>query len=70
LSARSVESQQHEANFEEKQMLTWIVVVVLYVAGMGLFHILGGLSAAGEAIENWGRASAADREEHVSPSSC
>jgi hypothetical protein len=70
LSARSVESQQHEANFEEKQMLTWIVVVVLYAAGMGLFHILGGLSAAGEAIENWGRASAADREEHVSPSSC
>jgi hypothetical protein len=37
---------------------------------MGLFHILGGLSAAGEAIENWGRASAADREEHLSPSSC
>jgi hypothetical protein len=70
LSARSVESQQHEANFEEKEMLTWIVVAVLYAVGMGLFHILGGLSAAGEAIENWGRASAADREEHVSPSSC
>jgi hypothetical protein len=49
-------------------MLTWIVVLVLYAVGMGLFHILGGLSAAGEAIENWGRASA-DREEQLSPSS-
>jgi hypothetical protein len=65
---RSVESQQREANFEEKHMLTWIVVLVLYAVGMGLFHILGGLNAAGEAIENWGRASAADREEQLSPS--
>jgi hypothetical protein len=50
-------------------MLTWIVVLVLYAVGMGLFHILGGLSAAGEAIENWGRASAAEREQQLSPSS-
>lgn len=49
-------------------MLTWIVVVALYAVGMGLFHFLGGLSAAGEAIENWGRASAAGREQEISPS--
>jgi hypothetical protein len=51
-------------------MFTWIVVVGLYAVGMGLFHILGGLSSAGEAIENWGRASAAGREEQLSPGSC
>jgi hypothetical protein len=50
-------------------MLTWIVVVVLYAVGMGLFHIFGGLRAAGEAIENWGRAHAAGGEDQLSPSS-
>jgi hypothetical protein len=49
-------------------MLTWIVVLVLYAVGMGLFHIFGGLRAAGDAIENWGRASAAGREEQLSSS--
>jgi hypothetical protein len=49
-------------------MLTWIVVIALYAVGMGLFHIFGGLSSAGEAIENWGRANAAGREEQPSPS--
>jgi len=37
----------------------WIVVVVLYVLGMGCFHLLGGLRAAGEALRNWGHASTA-----------
>ena len=50
-------------------MLGWIVVLVLYAVGMGLFHIFGGLRAAGEAIDNWGRASSAGREQQLSPSS-
>jgi hypothetical protein len=49
-------------------MLTWIVVIALYAVGIGLFHILGGLSAAGEAIESWGRAHA-HRHEQLSSSS-
>jgi hypothetical protein len=50
-------------------MWEWIVIVGLYALGMGLFHVFGGLHAAGEAIENWGRASAASRAEHLSTSS-
>jgi hypothetical protein len=49
-------------------MWGWIVVLVLYAVGMGLFHLLGGIRAAGEAIENWGRASSASRAEQLSPS--
>ena len=37
--------------------MSWIVVVVLYVAGIGMFHLLGGLGAAGEALQEWGRRS-------------
>jgi hypothetical protein len=37
-------------------MSQWIVVAVLYVLGMGCFHLLGGLGAAGEAFSRWGRA--------------
>jgi hypothetical protein len=47
-------------------MLGWIVVLVLYAVGMGLFHVLGGIRAAGEAIENWSRANASARAEHAS----
>lgn len=50
-------------------MWEWILIVGLYALGMGLFHIFGGLRAAGEAIENWGRASSARHEEQLSPSS-
>jgi hypothetical protein len=39
-------------------MSGWIVVVVLYVLGIGLFHVLGGLSAAAEWLEGWGARSA------------
>jgi hypothetical protein len=49
-------------------MWGWIVVLVLYAVGMGLFHVLGGIRAAGEAIENWGRASSAKHDEQLSPS--
>jgi hypothetical protein len=36
-------------------MLSWIWIPVLYVAGFGLFGVLGGISAAGDAISRWGR---------------
>jgi hypothetical protein len=50
-------------------MWGWLLVLVLYAVGMGLFHVLGGIRAAGEAIENWGRASSAGRAQQASPSS-
>jgi hypothetical protein len=37
-------------------MWSWIIVIVLYLLGMGLFHILGGLAASAEAIRGWGEA--------------
>lgn len=50
-------------------MWQWIVIVVLYALGMGFFHLLGGLGAAAEAIERWGRASSAGRQKQPSTSS-
>ena len=35
--------------------MSWIVVIVLYLLGIGLFHVLGGLGAAGDALREWGR---------------
>jgi hypothetical protein len=46
-------------------MFEWIVIVVLYVVGMAFFHILGGLGAAADALERWGRASAGLRTRHA-----
>jgi hypothetical protein len=37
-------------------MSNWIVVVVLYLLGMGLFHLLGGLAAAADVLRRWGEA--------------
>ena len=34
-----------------------IVIVFLYVLVLGLFRILGGIAAAGDAFREWGRAS-------------
>jgi hypothetical protein len=42
-------------------MTSWIVVAVLYVLGIGLFQLLGGLGAAAEAFRRWGRSSAERR---------
>jgi hypothetical protein len=39
-----------------------IVVVSLYVLGMGLFQVLGGLGAAAEVLKSWGRASSTVRQ--------
>ena len=41
--------------------MSWIVVVVLYLVGIGLFHLLGGLAAASDALREWGRWSASTR---------
>ena len=38
-------------------MRDWIVILVLYVVVLFGFRALGGLRAAGEAIERWGRSS-------------
>jgi hypothetical protein len=46
---------------------TWIIVGSLYLLGMGLFALLGGLASAGEAFRQWGESHAAKR--HLSPSS-
>jgi hypothetical protein len=50
-------------------MSSWIVVAVLYVLGMGCFHLLGGLRAAGEALRNWGHTSASVKSSASSASS-
>jgi hypothetical protein len=47
----------------------WIVVVVLYALGMGSFHVIGGLGAAADAFERWGRHSASARGRRASSSS-
>jgi Sec-independent protein translocase protein TatA len=38
-------------------MWSWIVIGVCYVLVIGGFRILGGISAAGDALRDWGRAS-------------
>jgi hypothetical protein len=50
-------------------MRDWIIILVLYVLGIALFHVLGGLSAAAEAIKKWGRTSSTVRSSRVSPGS-
>jgi len=37
-------------------MWSWIGIAVLYVLGMSFFRWLGGIGAAADAIERWGRA--------------
>jgi hypothetical protein len=44
----------------------WIVVGVLYGFGIGFFHLLGGIGAAGDAIRRWGEASARRRTARAS----
>jgi hypothetical protein len=45
--------------------MEWIVIIGLYALGMGLFHLLGGLGAAGEAFQKWGAATARKRAERL-----
>jgi len=48
--------------------MSWVVIVVLYVVGMGIFHALGGLGAAGDALAQWGRSRAARGARTISSS--
>jgi hypothetical protein len=50
-------------------MLSWIVIIVLYLAGMGFFWLLGGIAGAADALERWGRDSASERLPRSSASS-
>lgn len=42
-------------------MLEWILVGLAYAFGLLLFQLLGGIGAAGRAIERWGRESSTRR---------
>jgi hypothetical protein len=42
-------------------MLSWIVVVVLYLCGIGFFWLLGGVGSAADAFQGWGRKNASER---------
>jgi hypothetical protein len=39
-------------------MWTWILIIGGYAFSMFFFHILGGIGAASDAIQSWGRSSA------------
>ena len=44
-------------------MRDWTVIGLLYLLGIGIFRILGGLGAAGEAIRRWGASSSSPPSE-------
>jgi hypothetical protein len=35
-------------------MVNWILIASLYLLGMGVLTLLGGLGSAGEAMQRWG----------------
>ncbi len=49
-------------------MWNWIIIGLLYLLGMGLLTLIGGLGSAGEAFRRWGE-SAADHGRTLSPTS-
>jgi hypothetical protein len=50
-------------------MWEWVLVGVAYAFGLLFFQLLGGIAAAGRAIEGWGRASSRRRLEQSGLSS-
>lgn len=48
-------------------MRDWIVILVLYAVVLFGFRALGGIRAAGEALERWGRASTTPKALERSP---
>jgi hypothetical protein len=48
-------------------MWGWIWIAVMYVLGIGFFRWLGGIGAASDAIQRWGRVTA-ERRRTTSPS--
>jgi Sec-independent protein translocase protein TatA len=51
-------------------MTEWIVIAVVYLLVAGIFHVLGGIRAAGEALRQWGSAATTLRDECKSPGAC
>jgi hypothetical protein len=49
-------------------MRDWIVVLILYLLGMGFLGLLGGLHSAADAVRHWGEASSSIRENPASSS--
>jgi hypothetical protein len=49
-------------------MRDWLVYIVLYVVGLGLFRLLGNFGAAGNALRSWGEASSKLRADPSSSS--
>jgi hypothetical protein len=39
-------------------MWDWAIIVVLYAFAAGVFHLLGGLGSAADALAGWGRSRA------------
>ncbi len=37
-------------------MWRWVIIGLLYLIGMGFFRQLGGIRAAGETFQRWGKA--------------
>jgi hypothetical protein len=56
-------SAGHVVGGYPESVLEWIVVGVLYAFGLLFFQLLGGIDAAGRAIERWGRESSLKRLE-------
>ena len=48
-------------------MWEWILIIVLYMLGIGFFRWLGGVGAAADAIQRWGHATAERRQRTSSP---
>jgi hypothetical protein len=48
---------------------SWIVIVVLYLLGIGFFSLIGGLGGAADALQDWGSRSASARARRSSASS-
>jgi hypothetical protein len=49
-------------------MWSWLIIVALYVLGMGFFQWLGGIGAASDAIQRWGQSVGERRRQGHSPS--
>jgi hypothetical protein len=47
---------------------SWIVIVALYLVGMGFFALIGGLGSAAEAFRRWGEHTARQRAKRLSSS--
>ncbi len=61
--------QGYSGHDKEFPLTDWIIIVALYAFATGFFRMLGGLGAAADAFQRWGRSSATRRTTHVSPSS-